>query len=233
MDQIAANRPSEGDGKGTGSMSGNEPYGKNPLRGLCSVHYNDMADSPAFNTARPLCQLLVMKTKRFYNRTAQGPIPMSARMAAKLVKTSKDTGLSLMNEAIHYGFWRKHAAGRLGVNGKGIATFVRLTDEMFEGKPATLDFLKWDGTPFHEQKSPAYYKRRERSLARLNAHKAKLIGAQKTESRPVCKDTPVLCVKDTPVPDTQDTSPKIQQFPVPDTQDISKKLSILTAPALG
>jgi hypothetical protein len=211
-----------------------EKYGPNKLRGPCSVQYNDVQDSGSFKAMRSPAQLLVMKAKRFYNRTTQGPVPMSARIAAKLVKTSKDMGLSLMNEAIHYGLWRKHTAGHLGVNGKGVATFVQLTDEMFQGKPATLDFLKWDGTPFHEQKSPAYYTRRERSLARLKAFKTRgKNNHKKTEPRPVCKDTPVLCVEDTPVPDTQDTSPKTQQNPVPDTQDISKNALHLAASPLG
>jgi hypothetical protein len=96
----------------------NKKYGPNKLRGPCSVFYNDMADSPAFKAARPLCQLLVAKAKRFYNRTTQKAIPVSARIAAKLVKTNKDVGLSLMNEAIHYGFWRRHAAGYLSSTGK-------------------------------------------------------------------------------------------------------------------
>jgi hypothetical protein len=185
---------------------------KNPLRGTYSVHYNDVADSPAFNAMRPLCQLLVMKAKRFYRRDAQGPIHMSARTAAKLVKTRLTTALSLCREAVHYGFWRLHVAGHLGSAGKGAATTYQLTDEMFKGRRATLDFLKWDGTPFNEQKTPAYYKRRERALARLNAHKAKLKAGKndgknnhkKTKPRTVSGDTPVSDTQDTPVlcPDT-------------------------------
>jgi hypothetical protein len=36
-------------------------------------------------------------------------------------------------------------------------------------EPATKDFLKWDGELFHEQKSPAYYTRRDGRLAKLGA----------------------------------------------------------------
>jgi hypothetical protein len=207
----------------------NEKYGPNKLRGPCSVQYNDVQDSESFKAMRSLAQLLVMKAKRFYNRTTQGPIPMSARIAAKLVKTNKDMGLSLMNEAIHFGLWRRHAAGYLGANGKGIATFVQLTDEMFQGKPATLDFLKWDGTPFHEQKPPSYYKRRERGLAQLEAHKAKF--KNKTPSSTPGHPCPKR--SDTPVPSVQTPSPKPQQNPVYDVQDISKKALHLAASPPG
>ena len=36
-------------------------------------------------------------------------------------------------------------------------------------EPPTRDFLKWDGEMFHEQKSPAYYKRQKQSLSKLRA----------------------------------------------------------------
>jgi hypothetical protein len=199
------------------------------------IVYSDMQDSPAFNAMRPLAQLLVMKAKRFYDRKTQAPIRVSARTAAKLIGTSKDTALSHCREAVHYGCWRNHTAGHLGSKGKGVATSYILTDEKFRGKPATLDFLRWDGTPFHEQHTPAYDKRQARSLARLKARKpVSQLGAphhKKTESRPRHTGNPVPDTQDTPVPDTQDTSQKIQQNPVPDTQDISReKLSVSTAP---
>ena len=55
--------------------------------------------------------------------------------------------------------------GRLGVEGKGKATHWRLTELGYMHEPPTRDFLKWDGEMFHEQKSPAYYKRQKRSLS--------------------------------------------------------------------
>lgn len=97
---------------------------KNPLRGPCSVVYHDVADSPAFKAMRPHAKLAVVMVKRSYNRTTQKAVPVSARVIAKLTGVSNNKGLSLMKEAMHYGFWRLHTAGRLGVDGKGIATFV-------------------------------------------------------------------------------------------------------------
>lgn len=195
---------------------------KNPLRGPCSVVYHDVADSPAFKAMRPHAKLAVVMVKRSYNRTTQKAVPVSARVIAKLTGVSNNKGLSLMKEAMHYGFWRLHTAGRLGVDGKGIATFVRLTDERFNGDPATLDFLKWDGTRFHEQKPPSYYKRRERGLVQLKAHKAKIAAAKKTESRLVRQHTPVPSVQDTPVLYAKTPNAEVQQKPVSSVQDISK-----------
>src|SRR5262249_37090649 len=61
------------------------------------------------------------------------------------------------------------ANGYLGVNGKGIATQWRLTDEPYQGQPATLDFKRWDGTLFEEKP-----------------------GSKKTESRTARKYRPIL-----------------------------------------
>jgi len=57
--------------------------------------------------------------------------------------------------------------GCLGVEGKGVAPHWRLTELGYMQDPPTRDFLKWNGEVFHEQKSPAHYKRRQRSLAKL------------------------------------------------------------------
>ena len=54
-----------------------------------------------------------------------------------------------LQELEHYGFSRKVADGFLGSDGRGIATRWRLTEYATpDGKAATRDFDKWDGTPF-------------------------------------------------------------------------------------
>jgi hypothetical protein len=211
MDQVPANRLGQGKerAKRAAQMSDNK-HGKNPARTNYSMQYLDVQDSKSFRAMRPLAQLLVMKAKRFYDRKTQGPIRVSARTAAKLVKTTKDIGLSLCKEAVHYGFWHEYSPGHLGSKGNGIASSYQLTDEMFMGKPATLDFMRWDGTPFHDQHTPAYYKRKEQSLARLKAFKSRRKNShKKTEPRPRHTGHPVPDTQDTPVPDTQDTAPKV------------------------
>jgi hypothetical protein len=74
-------------------------------------------DCKSFKAMRPLAQLLVMKAKKFYDRKTQGPIRLSARTAAQLVKTTPNAALSFCKEAVHHG--------------KGRATSYILTDEMF------------------------------------------------------------------------------------------------------
>jgi hypothetical protein len=62
----------------------------------------------------------------------------------------------------------------LGVNGKGKAPHWRLTEVGYMHEPPTKDFLKWDGEMFHEQKSPEYYKRQERRIAKLRRAKNRI-----------------------------------------------------------
>jgi hypothetical protein len=205
------------------------------------IVYSDMQDSAAFNAMRKLAQLLVMNVKRFYNRKTQGPVRVSERTVAKLTGTTGRTARSLRREAVHYGFWRKHSPGYLGSKGKGVATAYQLTDEMFMGKPATLDFLRWDGTPFHEQYTAAYYKRRERSLARLKALKTGVMTAEsrgknnhkKTESRGRHTPNPAVDTHPGPAVDTHPGPSKVQQNPAVDTHRISREGSPSSAPEAG
>jgi hypothetical protein len=174
------------------------------------MQYLDVQDSESFKAMRLPAQLLVMKAKKFYDRKTQGPIRLSARTAAKLVKTTKNAALSFCKEAVHHGFWRKYSPGYLGSSGKGVATNYILTDEKFRGEPATLDFLRWDGTPFQEQHTTAYY-RKERRLAQLMAFKARAKnGPEKTEPRTRQSVHPVPDSQYTPVPDSQYTPKKVQ-----------------------
>jgi hypothetical protein len=132
----------------------NNGHGKNPARTTYCMHYGDVDDSPSFNAMRPNARLLVMRAKRFYNRTTQEPIFMSVRMAAKLVRISKlATASSLINEVVHHGFWRMVSPGYLGNTGEGVGATFCLTDERFRGRAATCDFKKWDGVPFWTGKS--------------------------------------------------------------------------------
>jgi hypothetical protein len=202
------------------------------------IVYSDMQDSPAFNAMRPLAQLLVMKAKRFYDRKTQGPVRVSERTAAMLTGTTGRTARSLCREAVHYAFWRKHSGGYLGSKGKGIAATYQLTDEMFTGHPATLDFLYWDGTPFHESHTPSCYRRKEQRLARLMAFKTLQPGSplpsrgnQKTESRGRHPPNPAVDTHPGPAVDTHPGSQKVQQIPAVDTHRISREDSCSSSTA--
>src|SRR6516164_8456530 len=100
-------------------MADNNKYSTKPRPGIgYLIVYSDMQDSPAFNAMRPLAQLLVMKAKRFYDRTRQSPVPVSDRTAANLTGSSIRTARSLCREAVHYGCWRKHSDGYLSGSGR-------------------------------------------------------------------------------------------------------------------
>src|SRR5262249_41517857 len=139
-------------------------------------------------------------------------------------------------EAVHYGFWRKHSAGYLGGTGKGIAATYQLTDEKFQGQPAMLDFLRWDGTPFHEQHTPSHHRRKEQRLARLKAFKARKLGSQpvsalhKKISRGSHPPNPAVDTHRSPAVDTHPGSSKVQQNPAVDTHRISRKDSCSSSP---
>jgi hypothetical protein len=95
---------------------------------------------------------LIVEMKLLYNRETESAIGMSSRQAAKLLNTSDHhIAVRMLKQAVHYGFLVKTADGFLGINGKGIAAQYRLTDEPYLGRPATLDFKRWDGTLFEEK----------------------------------------------------------------------------------
>jgi hypothetical protein len=89
-------------------------------------------------------------------------------------------------------------------------------------EPPTRDFLKWDGELFHEQKSPAYYKRRKRSLAKLR-------GEQKQNPVPLgdtdCTDARYIPVSSCAVQSPQELSLRaihINESPCPSERYISR-----------
>src|SRR5215813_12174368 len=122
------------------------------LRGPFTPLYTDAAKKcPSWYAMDPRARALNVEMKLLYNRETEGPVGMSARQAARLLNVSNDFAVKMLRQLQHYGFIVKTANGYLGVNGKGIDTQWRLTDEPYQGQPATLDFKRWDGTLFEEK----------------------------------------------------------------------------------
>ena len=115
--------------------------------------YADVMDSGAWRALEPVARALHLEMKRLYNRDKQQPVYMSARHAAQLLGVAAKTAVKALRMLEHYGFTVKVADGFLGANGRGIATRWRLTDEPCNRKPATLDFKRWNGTPFSKTES--------------------------------------------------------------------------------
>jgi hypothetical protein len=125
--------------------------------------------SPAWRAMSPYAREIYMRLKSRYsvNLRNNGRIYLSARDGAEETGFDAKTVARSLRELRHYGFIVATKAHCLGLDGKGTATHWRLTELGYMHDPPTKDFLKWDGEVFHEQKSPAYYKRRERSLSKL------------------------------------------------------------------
>jgi len=144
-----------------------------------------------------------------------GHLFLSVRRGAEELGLNKNVVARAFKELAFYGFIVQTNPGYLGINGRGIAPHWRLTELPYMNEPPSCDFERWDGTPFHEQRRPAYYKRRERSLARLEALKARSKDHKKTEPCPQHTGHPVPDTQDTSVPDTQDSSPQNPAKPCP------------------
>jgi hypothetical protein len=123
------------------------------LRTTFTPLYTDVMESDAWRAMEPIARALHIEMKRLYNRDKQEPVYMSERHAARLLGINAKTAAKALAMLEHYGITAKVAGGFLGTNGRGIAAHWRLTDEPCNGKPATLDFKRWNGAPFSETES--------------------------------------------------------------------------------
>jgi len=123
------------------------------LRTTFAPIYADVMESDAWRAMEPVARALHVEMKRLYNRDKQQPVYMSERHAARLLGVNAKTAAKALRMLEHYGVTVKVADGFLGANGRGIAAHWRLTDEPCDGKPATLDFKRWNGTAFSATES--------------------------------------------------------------------------------
>ena len=127
--------------------------------------------SAAWRATSPHARIVYIALKSRYSFDARnnGRIYLSARAGAEETGLDRTRIARSLRELQHYGFIVMTEAGCLGLNGRGKAPHWRLTELGYMHEPATKHFLKWDGELFHEQKSPAYYTRRDGRLAKLGA----------------------------------------------------------------
>jgi hypothetical protein len=111
--------------------------------------------------------------------------------------------------------------GYLGVKGMGKAPHWRLTEEWYDGRMPTRDFLNWGGEKFQEQKSPRYYLRRKQKpvpqLGDSLPHKSGTLVNQKEAIKPEA------------VPQLRDIQ---EQRPVPQLRDITSLTTPMLLPLL-
>jgi hypothetical protein len=123
----------------------------------------DMIKTPAWLALSHGARSLFVALKWHYNSRLGNTVYKSTREAAKELGSNKDRVTRWYRELEWYGFIRKVSAGCLGVEGVGKAAHWRLTDDHFNGQPATRDYLKWDDERYHEQKPPSYYMRKKQN----------------------------------------------------------------------
>jgi hypothetical protein len=125
---------------------------------------NQVLDSPAWRAMSLGARLLYIALKRRYwpNRKNNGKICLSFRRAQKELGSGTVQIARWFRELQYYGFIIKMIPGQLGVDGKGRAPGWRLTEVGYmrgtsskgmEDMP-TMDFLKWNGTPFSKRCAP-------------------------------------------------------------------------------
>lgn len=119
----------------------------------------------AWRAASHGARSLYAALKGRHNTRLQNGVYLSTRDAVKELGSfsHRDNVRRWFRELQYYGFIAMLTPGHLGVDGHGKAPHWRLTECWFAGQPPTRDFERWDGTPFHEQKSPQFYTRKKQN----------------------------------------------------------------------
>lgn len=119
----------------------------------------------AWRAASHGARSLYAALKGRHNTRLQNGVYLSTRDAVKELGSfsHRDNVRRWFRELQYYGFIAMLTPGHLGVDGHGKAPHWRLTECWFSGQPPTRDFERWDGTPFHEQKSPQFYTRKKQN----------------------------------------------------------------------
>jgi hypothetical protein len=117
--------------------------------------------TPAWRAMSHGAKSLYVALKSRHNTRLQNAVYLSARVAAKELGSHEDYITRWHRELQHYGFTVVVTPGHLGVQGRGKAAHLRLTDCWYQGQPPSRDFERWDGTKFRYQKKvPSSAKRR-------------------------------------------------------------------------
>jgi hypothetical protein len=122
-------------------------------------------NTPAWRATSHGARSLYMSLRERYNTKLQNAVYLAGRAAAKELgsHSHRDYVRRWFRELEYYGLIRMVSLPHHGLNGHGRAAHYRLTEESYQGKPPTRDYLNWDGAIFHEQKSPADYQAKNRS----------------------------------------------------------------------
>jgi hypothetical protein len=108
--------------------------------------------TPAWRAMSHGAKSLYVALKCRYHTRLQNAVYLSARVAAKELGSHKDYITRWHRELQYYGFTVMVRPGHLGVEGKGKAAHLRLTECWHAGEPPTRDFERWNGIKFRYHK---------------------------------------------------------------------------------
>jgi hypothetical protein len=117
-----------------------------------------MMKSPAWRTMSTSARIYYLQLKSGWfekPKNNNGEIFLSLRDAEEAIGLTRPTIAKCHDELIHYGFIVETNPGCLGVDGKGRAPHLRLTELDTTDKPATKDYLRWNGKRFRPRQGPA------------------------------------------------------------------------------
>jgi hypothetical protein len=143
VDTVAADRISQGDGKASAPMKNKK---KPPPQDQFVALRFEMKEAAAWRAMSASARLYYLELKSEHRPKKQnnGEIFLSQREAAKRLGMNRTTIINCHGEVIHYGFVVVTTPGCLGIDGKGKAPHLRLT-ELDTDEPATKDYLDWNG----------------------------------------------------------------------------------------
>ena len=125
-------------------------------RGQFIPWFVETTDTPAWKAMSMGARVLYMALKRHHFvgfNNNNGRIFLSERDAMEELGVGNRNSIRRwFRELQHYGFIVMTSPGSLGLDGKGKAPHWRLTEletPLADTREPTLDYLKWDGTPFN------------------------------------------------------------------------------------
>ncbi len=99
--------------------------------------------SGAWASMKPGPRALYVELKRRFTGSNNGQLFLSHRDAAKAISVGRDTVAGYYSELKERGFIVETKGHCLGPNGQGQSATYALSEEPFEGKPATKEFMAW------------------------------------------------------------------------------------------
>ena len=139
----------------------------------------EMMDCPAWRKASCGARVLYVHLKRRWNfkQRNNGRIYLSGRDAEEEIGCGRDSIERWYRELQHFGFIVMTDPGGLGVEGKGKAPHFRLTEAEWPGGRngntwmlPTKDYLRWDGTPFQDDRGAVSRARKRKQNPGVQMH---------------------------------------------------------------